>query len=306
MVDAVDVKAEREPLEDLMIAMDVVDTLRHRQGLVERELDSEGRRERLIARLREIYTSQGIEVTDKVLEEGVRALEEDRFSYEPPEPSFTTRLAHVYVHRGSWAKPLLLAVLIGVAGWLAYFFTVTQPRAEQAAALPLRIESAYSEIERSAQNPQVREQAMQLRDAGLSAVDESSLAAAVQSAEELELLQQRLLQTFEVRIVSRPNALSGVWRVPDVNPDARNYYLIVEAVDSSGALVSVSIESEEDQTQRMVTSWGVRVNERTFEAVAADKRDDGIIQDDVVGRKVVGKLEPDYVVATTGATITDW
>ena len=42
-------------LDEIMIAMDVVDTLRHREELVRRELDDEGREAELIARLREIY-----------------------------------------------------------------------------------------------------------------------------------------------------------------------------------------------------------------------------------------------------------
>ena len=54
----------RAPLEDVMLAMDVVDTLRHRQGLVERELSAGDRRTRLIEQLRDTYHSQGIEVTD--------------------------------------------------------------------------------------------------------------------------------------------------------------------------------------------------------------------------------------------------
>jgi hypothetical protein len=48
------------------------------------------------------------------------------------------------------------------------------------------------------------------------------------------------------------------------------------------------------------------VDEDTFQRVAADKRDDGIIQQAVVGMKRRGELEAQYSVATTGATITDW
>ena len=39
-------------LDDLMLAMDVVDTLRHRERLVERELDEDAKEEQLIERLR--------------------------------------------------------------------------------------------------------------------------------------------------------------------------------------------------------------------------------------------------------------
>ena len=39
---------KRVPLEDLMVAMDVVDTLRHRDIMLDRELDSSQRKEKLI------------------------------------------------------------------------------------------------------------------------------------------------------------------------------------------------------------------------------------------------------------------
>ena len=65
---------EAPPLNDLMLAMDVVDTLRHGETLVERELSAEDRRKRMIERLREIYRQQGITVPDRVLAEGVAAL----------------------------------------------------------------------------------------------------------------------------------------------------------------------------------------------------------------------------------------
>ena len=55
--------AETQPapakLDDLMMAMDVVDTLRHRERLIERELNEEVREEQLIARLRALYKSSG-------------------------------------------------------------------------------------------------------------------------------------------------------------------------------------------------------------------------------------------------------
>ena len=64
-----------QTLDDIMIAMDVVDTLRHREDLVRRELDEEQREAELIARLRKIYHDQGIEVPDRVLADGVKALQ---------------------------------------------------------------------------------------------------------------------------------------------------------------------------------------------------------------------------------------
>lgn len=42
---------DKQPLDEVMLAMDVVDTLRRRQRLVEREYDSEGREQDLKQRL---------------------------------------------------------------------------------------------------------------------------------------------------------------------------------------------------------------------------------------------------------------
>ena len=45
----------KRPLEEVMLAMDVVDTLRHRESLVSRELNEDERDRQLIARLRESF-----------------------------------------------------------------------------------------------------------------------------------------------------------------------------------------------------------------------------------------------------------
>jgi hypothetical protein len=258
---AVPPSSQRAPLEDLMVAMDVVDTIRHRRELVDRELDSEARRARLVERLRRIYRDQGIEVSDAALKAGVLALEEDRFAYEPPASGWRVTLARMYVTRRGWGKPLgiLTATIFGL--WLLWYLIIGLPAARERAVLP---------------------------------------------AAQLETLAGQLEQTYEVRIVSRPNELSGVWRVPALNPGARNYYLIVEALDTSRRRIKVPIESEEDGVVRSVATWGVRVDEATFEGVAADKRDDGIIQGNLVGRKTPGKLEPDYLIPVHGGKITEW
>ena len=78
------VQKEQAPLDELMLAMDVVDTLRHKELVLARELQAEDRDEDLVERLREIYTGQGIVVTDEILQQGVKALREERFVYRPP------------------------------------------------------------------------------------------------------------------------------------------------------------------------------------------------------------------------------
>jgi dienelactone hydrolase len=74
MTDTAVAPGKPQALDDIMIAMDVVDTLRHREDLVRRELSEEDRETELIARLRKIYKDQGIDVPDSVLADGVKAL----------------------------------------------------------------------------------------------------------------------------------------------------------------------------------------------------------------------------------------
>jgi Family of unknown function (DUF6384) len=90
---------QAQKLDDVMIAMDVVDTLRHREDLVRQELNEEGRESELTARLRQIYRDQGIEVPDQVLADGVKALKDSRFVYTPPAPSWKRMLLTWWVKR---------------------------------------------------------------------------------------------------------------------------------------------------------------------------------------------------------------
>ncbi len=296
----------RTPLEEMMLAMDVVDTLRHHQNLVDRELDADARRERMVARLREIYTAQGIDVTDAMLTEGVQALEEDRFKYSPPPDSFGTSLARLYVNRGVWIKPLIL--LLAVAAMLAvfYYFAAVRPAALQRAELPQQLDNTYAEIVAVSEDEEASGLAQTLLASGKAAINNDKTDEAVDIGTDMEALLSTLKQAYQLRIVSRPGERSGVWRVPDINSQARNFYVIVEAVTDAGATLKLPITSEEDGSIKTVDRWGLRVDEAVFEAVKADKQDDGIIQKRTVGEKQRGQLDPQYSIATTGAAITAW
>ena len=57
------------------------------------------RRSSCATRLREIYKSQGIEVPDRIIDEGIKALKESRFVYTPPPPSLGRTLAIIWIRR---------------------------------------------------------------------------------------------------------------------------------------------------------------------------------------------------------------
>jgi len=175
-----------------------------------------------------------------------------------------------------------------------------------AARLPGRIEALHAQIAGITEDAEARTQAGQIREAGLAAVqrgDAGNARAAVASLEELLGL---LEQDYTLRVVNRPGEYSGVYRIPDLNEQARNYYVIVEAIDSRGNVLTVPILSEETGATERVKAWGLRVDEDVFNAVANDMKDDGIIQNNRFGEKKRGRLTADYTMPTTGAAITAW
>jgi len=294
--------AARQPLDEVMLAMDVVDTLRRRERLVAAELDDATRRETLKDRLRDIYEAQGIEVPDRILEEGVKALTENRFVFDPPKSSLSVRLAHLYVSRGRWGKWVLGGIAILLVAALVNYVTVTRPNSRVGPDLV----ATYDEIRAETASDAALSQAGDLLQAGRSALERNDPDAARSSLVSLEKLREVVGQSYVLRIVNRPGENSGVWRVPDVNTDANNYYIIVEALDAAGRPVRVPVTNEETGRVEEVTEWGLRVDEATFGAIAADKRDDGIIQNNIFGRKDRGTLEPAYAFPTTGGAITRW
>ena len=294
--------AVKPPLDDVMLAMDVVDTLRRKERLVQRELDSGEREQALKERLRKIYGAQGLEVSDAVLDEAVSALEEDRFVYKPPKPSLGVMLARIYVSRGRWGQ-WLLGALAGLALLVvAWQMLVVAPRT----ALPERLQALHTEVKELAVEPDAVIQADRLFSAGGRAFRDGDTGAAEEALAALTTLRGRLEADYDIRVVNRSGERSGVWRIPGANPNARNYYLIVEAIGPRDQVLKVPIVNEETGKTELVDAWGLRVDKATFESVAADKQDDGIIQADLVGHKAAGRLEPDYRLRTTGAAITDW
>lgn len=306
--------AKPQTLDDLMMAMDVVDTIRYRDLLVARELGQGEQDEALRTRLREIYRGQGIDVTDSVIDEGIKALKESRFVYTPPAPSLGRSLAYLWVGRASiarWGGAALVAVL---AIWGVYQFGIAGPReraaietrTELSETLPRNLQTAYDAVIADARVEAAKVQAATLLGDGRAALAREDAAGAKKAIAGLDDLHTKLLQTYELRVISRENEDTGVWRVPEVNQNARNYYLIVEAINPQERALKMPITNEEDGRVREVSKWGQRVPQEVFDAVRADKRDDGIVQDRVLGEKLRGELEPRYRMRVLSGAITSW
>lgn len=302
------------PLDELMLAMDVVDTLRHREYLVTRELGEGERKEGLIERLKTIYAGQGIEVPEHILAQGVEALKLDRFVYEPPAPGPSVSLARLYVTRGVWGKYLIGAIGAFAGAWIGYQALIVWPAERRAEAqaielketLPNRLTQLRDQVFAQTRLEEVKAKAQGLYDSGIAAARAGNRTTANAAADGLAEVQKNLGLEYELRIVSRAGEQSGVWRVPDVNSSARNYYLIVEAVDAGGNVVPLNIRNEETGQTVRATKWGVRVSKAVFDGIRRDKSDDGIIQNTIVATKAKGVLDLKYRLPTLGGAITDW
>ena len=291
------------------MAMDVVDTLRHQKLLLDRELQSGEREQKLIERLRKLYASQGIEVPDSVLAEGVKALEEDRFTYKPPEEGVQTSLARLYIQRGKWSKrlgagALGLSVLLG--GWYAAFQAPENRRLDRLEALPVELVAERDAIISIARDNEAKESAGTQYQTAMAALSTGDNDTALNTYKSLQSLHNILATSYRLRVVSQPGERSGVWRESKEIRGVKNYYLIVEAIDSSEKPITLPVMNEEDGKTSSVDKWGLRVSHSLYQQVAADKQDDGIIQNRRVGAKKSGYLEPEYTISTTGAKITSW
>ncbi len=412
-------RTDQTPLDEVMLAMDIVDTLRHERSTVERELDADTRDATLVERIKQIYTGQGIAVTDDLIRKGVEALKQDRFIYVAPKSSFALRLAHVYIERWKWFRRTAIAALLLTGGYVAVQLPQQwQERREYAAymarsdeigkhfgALDSRIAAltrwhesqsaaggpaAYSigglidevasglkriHMQRNALGaaatvvdaddyaPQKQktattmdhsivqlteiessvgtlEQKMDLVNrlhalaarftAAATALSAAKPTPALQTditnlltqadaafhagyadlaeplVRRMEQVASQLTQAYELRIVSQSGVKSGIWRYPVDNPKGRNYYLVVEAIGDAGVPLTLPITNEETQKIEDVSRFAVRVPESVYEAVKADKMDNGLIDEALVGNKRRGEIDVDFKMPIAGGYITRW
>jgi hypothetical protein len=218
------------------------------------------------------------------------------------------------VRRGRWLKALAVAagILAAVAG--GWYFGVKLPAERRVAeqsreiteTLPRELQAERDRVLAVSKVEEAKQRARALAADGEAALKAGDAAATRQKLAQLTALREKLEQSYVLRIVAKPGQQSAVWRVPRLNPAGRNYYIIVEAVDGQGRPVAVDITSEEDNKTARVSTFGIRVDQRTFEQIRADKEDDGIIQNNRFGEKQAGSLEPRYNLPTPGGAILQW
>ena len=225
-------------------------------------------------------------------------------------------LLTAWVTRRKWGPIAGLGVAALVGSWGLHYVNVARPQqmAEQQAhveitqTLPAALRQAHADIATVSTEPAVRERAAALLADGERAIRDKDRAGMMRTVEALKALRAEVTAEYTLTIVSLPGQTSGVWRRPPkaTQAGARNYYLVVEALAPDGRRLKLPIRNEETEQTETVEKFGVRVPKSVFDAVAADKRDDGIIQNNKFGSKRRGTLKVDYAMPFDGGMITRW
>ena len=131
------------------------------------------------------------------------------------------------------------------------------PALREAEEVPAELTAAFATLDANTDDAAALDPARAQLATGQAAVAQGDFDAVRAATAEIEALNARVQAQYELRVVSRPGEQSGVWREPQVNRGARNYYLIVEAVAPNGEPLRLPITSEEDGRTRGVRAWGL-------------------------------------------------
>ncbi len=201
-------KPEKIELDEVMLAMDVVDTLRHEQQLVERELASDERDQALFDKVKRMYASQGLEVTDKIIAEGVAALREERFVYRRPPPRGSLWLAKLYVNRGRWAKATGVVAISLMVVFFIYRFAFVAPEVRQRTQTARTINTRISQ-----QQDQITVAGQRLAD-----LNQTLKSAGNKASQSTEVAAKSLLSEAGLQLAGADTKLQAFDKLP-LKPD---------------------------------------------------------------------------------------
>lgn len=135
--------------------------------------------------------------------------------------------------------------------------------------------------------------------------DVAGLNEAAKLLKALKVQEAQAAIPLTIRVVNRDGVQSGLARRWD-DTGKKRYYLIMEAVNKAGMAQERLVFNQETNKTEAVAFWGQEVEESTLRKVAADKKDDGIINNDVFGHKPAGVYSPIFERAVLKGTISRW
>ena len=195
--------AHSPSFNDLIVAADIVDTIRNDERLIDHELGSEDRKKALKVRLKDMYKAQGVDVSDAVIDAAVARSDAERFVFKPMGAGFSRFMWNSYVRRNKYALRLSIAVglvVLGVVGYnTAQYQLVEKPAIEAARHLELQLTEVLPNR--------------------LKAVTDGALASAERLRDEVsmsEIVAQQTIVGSAIRARDIPGAKSGIENIEQI------------------------------------------------------------------------------------------
>lgn len=304
-------------LDEMLRVMDVATELRKQRETVEKEFAVDETRQMLRERLLAATSITGERVSEVEVDTAIAQYFDTLYTYRDPPRSLNVTLAHLYVRRGQLSVSLVLVLaLAGVSSYMLHtsagMFShavrssrqavqqATSPT-DQASRLQANAKARASELEttvremsdriraiaRDAAIPQEIDRWLGELDVAKQQLDEKSLTDLSQRT---TTLLNQLNEDYEVRILSTPNEHSGVDRYSTDSEGRRIwvYYVIVEARDASGQVLTRTILDAVTRRVERVTRWAEKVPQEVFDRIKADKKADGLLDETLFAVKERG------------------
>ncbi len=169
-----------------------------------------------------------------------------------------------------------------------------------------KVERVYLDINTISKEEDVKAQGQRLYNESKEAIKSRNVQSLTQTVNEMDKLDEALNQEFKLIIVDRSGVKSGIDRYYNKDKGKPSYYIIVEAVRNGVALPRYINNFETGKVER-VTIWGEKVSNDTYERVKADKMDNHHVDNNLVGHKQKGYLNPKIIFkGLEGRQITHW
>jgi len=248
-----------------------------------------------------IDTQEGLILTQRNLETligEVRGLKPINIFSQRAENAYSAGLGEIERRNLSEAKQKEQQ-LLGVKQDISQFSNLTS-----------QTETLYNSIRTISKEKEASEKGEELYNEAKKFISVADVPKLSQTVSHLQDINVILSQEYTLRIVNREGVKSGIDRYYTDENGRRGsgYYLIVEAIDSSGNALEMRIRNEENGQTENATMWGERVPESVYEKVKEDKLDNGIVNNDIIGTKRRGYLKEEITMqgVTKQGEITEW
>lgn len=317
--------ASHQSIDSLLKVMDAASELRRQREAAHKQLDVQSAREQIREKIKAATDITGEELDDGEIESAISHYFNGLYRFQKPKKGLQYRLAKIYVRRkeiSSILTPLLLTLFLLAAGYYGYqgiSGRIHQAKVQKVKDLIDEVPERANAFVNLITDVSLRDDATLRSKELYQEIKSLSAAGKIQEAKkalaDLERLHTQLLQSYDIRVVSRYGELSGIDRyiTDESGKRASGYYVILEARDKNDKIISLPIRNSETGETEVVTKWGERVSLSVFNVIKADKADNGIVDNNLFAKKKIGLLEREVVfhalenrAQEIGGKITRW